>query len=152
MLFGHVTGVPDAAGPLARTVADLRLAMEVLADPVPEAHVEGLVIGLYDDDGFMRASAAIRRAVRQAAQTLEAAGARVVAFEPPAVLEALDLFYGLFTADGAAVYNKMIAGEQLDPRISQLIQLATLSAWMPPVLRPRAPVARPPRLSPPTPH
>ncbi len=134
MLFGHITGVPDAAGPLARTVADLRLAMEVLADPVPEAHIEGLVIGLYDDDGFMPASAAIRRAVRQAAQTLEAAGARVVAFEPPAVLEALDLFYGLFTADGAAAYEKMIAGEQLDPRIGQLMQLGTMSAWLRPVL------------------
>jgi fatty acid amide hydrolase len=134
MLFGHITGVPDAAGPLARTVADLRLAMEVLAYPVPEANIEGLVIGLYDDDGFMPASAAIRRAVRQAAQTLEEAGARVVPFEPPAVLEALDLFYGLFTADGAAAYEKMIAGEQLDPRISQLMQLATMSGWMRPVL------------------
>lgn len=134
MLFGHVAGVPDAAGPLARTVADLRLAMEVLAAPVPEARVEGLVIGVYDDDGFMPASAAIQRAVRQAAQTLEAAGARMVSFEPPSVLEALDLFYGLFTADGAAAYEKMIAGEQLDPRISQLIQLGTMSAWLRPVL------------------
>lgn len=134
MLFGHVTGVPDAAGPLARTVADVRLAMEVLGAPVPDAHIDGLVIGIYDDDGFMPASAAVRRAVSQAAQTLEAAGARVVPFEPPAVLEALDLFYGLFTADGAAAYGKMIAGEQLDPRIKQLMQLGTMSAWLRPVL------------------
>jgi len=134
MLFGHVTGVPDAAGPLARTVADLRLAMEVLAEPVREANIQGLVIGLYDADGFMPASAAVRRAVHQAAHALEAAGAHVVPFEPPGVLEALDLFYGLFTADGAAAYDKMIAGEQLDSRISQLIQLATMPAWMRPVL------------------
>ncbi len=147
MLFGHVAGVPDAAGPLARTVADLRLAMEVLANPVPEAHIEGLVIGVYDDDGFMPASAAIRRAVLQAAQTLEAAGARVVAFEPPAVLEALDLFYGLFTADGAAAYAKMIAGEQVDSRISQLIQLATISGWMRPLLGAGLTVAGQRRLS-----
>jgi len=41
MLFGHIVGVPDAAGPIARTVADLRLAMEVLAAPVAEARVDG---------------------------------------------------------------------------------------------------------------
>jgi fatty acid amide hydrolase len=147
MLFGHVAGVPDAAGPLARTVADLRLAMEVLADPVPEAHIEGLVIGLYDDDGFMPASAAIRRAVHQAAQALEAAGAHIVPFEPPGVLDALDLFYGLFTADGAVVYEKLIAGEQLDPRIRQLMQLATMSGWIRPVLGAGLTVAGQRRLS-----
>jgi fatty acid amide hydrolase len=147
MLFGHVAGVPDSAGPLARTVADLRLAMEVLAEPVPDAQIEGLVIGVYDDDGFMPASAAVRRAVHQAAKALEAAGARVVPFEPPAVLEALDLFYGLFTADGAVAYDKMIAGEQLDPRISQLMQLATMSAWLRPVLGAGLTVAGQRRLS-----
>jgi fatty acid amide hydrolase len=147
MLFGHIAGVPDAAGPLARTVADLRLAMEVLAEAVPDAHVEGLVIGVYDDDGFMPASAAVKRAVHQAAQVLEAAGAHVVAFEPPSVLEALDLFYGLFTADGAAAYSKLIAGEQLDPRISQLMQLATMAGWMRPFLGAGLTVAGQRRLS-----
>jgi len=147
MLFGHVAGVPDAAGPLARTVADLRLAMEVLAEAVPDARVGGLVIGFYDDDGFMPASAAVKRAVHQAAQVLEAAGAHVVPFEPPAVLEALDLFYGLFTADGAAAYSKLIAGEQLDPRISQLMQLATMAGWMRPLLGAGLTVAGQRRLS-----
>ncbi len=128
MLFGHVAGVPDSAGPLARKVADLRLAMDVLGAPVPGARIDGVVIGIYDDDGFMPASAAVRRAVRQAGQALEAAGAHIVPFEPPGVLEALDLFYGLFTADGAAAYEKLIAGELLDTRIRQLMQLATISS------------------------
>ena len=134
MLFGHVSGVPDSAGPIARRVADIALAMDVLGAPVNEARVEGLVIGLYDDDAFMGASAAVRRAVRQAATVLEAAGAHVVPFEPPSVLEALDVFYGLMTADGAGAFEKLIAGEQLDPRVRQLMQLARLSEWMRPVL------------------
>src|SRR5713226_6453905 len=133
-LFGHVSGVPDSAGPLARSVADLKLAMDVLGAPVPDATLQGLIIGLYDDDGFMPASAAVRRAAHQAAVVLEAAGARVVPFEPPPVLEALDIFYGLFTADGAAAFVKVIEGEQVDPRNRQLIQLATISAWLRPVL------------------
>jgi fatty acid amide hydrolase len=134
ILFGHLHGLPDSAGPLARTVADLRLAMEVLGAPVPEASLQGVVIGLYDDDGFMPASAAVRRAAHQAAVVLEGAGARVVQFEPPSVQEALDIFYGLFTADGAAAYTKLLNGEQLDPRVRQLMQLATLTTWQRPAI------------------
>jgi fatty acid amide hydrolase len=133
-LFGHVSGVHDSAGPIARSVADLKLAMDVLGAPVHDAALDGLVIGVYDDDGFMTASAAVRRAVHQAAGVLETAGARVVRFEPPSVLEALDIFYGLFTADGGAAFVTLVAGEQKDPRVAQLMQLATMSGWLRPVL------------------
>ena len=134
VLFGNVPTLPDSAGPIARTVADVKLAMDVLGAPVPRATVERLVIGMYDDDGFMTASAAVRRAVRLAASALESAGARVVPFEPPAVQEALDVFYGLVTADGAAELAKLTAGEVLDKRISQLMRLATMDGWMRPAL------------------
>ena len=60
VLFGNVPTLPDSAGPIARTVADVKLAMDVLGAPVPRATVERLVIGMYDDDGFMTASAAVR--------------------------------------------------------------------------------------------
>src|SRR6266852_3995943 len=146
-LFDHLSGVPDSAGPIARSVADLKLAMDVLGSPVPDARLDGLVIGMYDDDGFMTASAAVRRAVRQAASALETAGARIVSFEPPAVLEALDIFYGMFTADGAAAFVKLIAGERTDSRVAQLVQLATMSAWMRPVLGAGLTVAGQRRLS-----
>jgi len=134
VLFSHVPAIHDSAGPIARNVADLRLAMEVLGAPVAEAGVQGLVVGIYDDDGFMTASAAVRRAVHQAAGALESAGAHVVPFEPPAVKEMLDIFYGYMTADGAAAFEKVIDGEQLDPRIRQLMQLGTMPPWMRPVL------------------
>jgi fatty acid amide hydrolase len=146
-LFGHVSGVPDSAGPIARSVADLKLAMDVLGAPVSDAPVDRLVIGVYDDDGFMTASASVRRAVHQAAGVLEAAGARVVRFEPPSVLEALDIFYGLFTADGGAAFLTLIAGEQKDSRVAQLMQLATMAAWSRPVLGAGLIVARQGRLA-----
>jgi fatty acid amide hydrolase len=134
VLFGHVPALPDSAGPIARTVADLRLAMDVFGAPVADASAERLVVGMYDDDGFVAASAAVRRAVHQAATVLESAGAHVVPFEPPAVQEALDVFYGLITADGAAQLGKVIAGEVLDKRIRQLMQLGTMDGWMRPAL------------------
>jgi fatty acid amide hydrolase len=131
-LFGHIRAIPDAAGPIARNVFDLRLAMRVLGSPVEEAKVRGLVIGVYEHDGYFEASAAVRRAVHQAATVLESAGARVVPFEPPRVQEALDVFYGLFTADGADGFQPFLAGEQLDPRVRALVQLATMSPWLRP--------------------
>lgn len=134
ILFGHVHAVPDSAGPIARNVSDLRLAMDVLGSPVDEAKVEGLLIGLYDYDGYFEASAAVRRAVHQAAAALESAGARVVPFDPPDVREALDIFYGLFTADGADALQPLVAGEQLDVRIRDLFQLATMPGWVRPVM------------------
>lgn len=134
MLFSHVSAIPDSAGPIARSVADLKLAMDALGAPVPDAAVDGLVVGLYDDDRFMAASAAVRRAAHQAARALESAGARVVHFEPPAVQEMLDVFYGVMTADGAAEFAKLVDGEQLDPRIRQLLQLGTMPAWLRQVL------------------
>ena len=76
------------AGPMARTVADLELAMRVLAapglerldsrvPPVPwpdpgAVSVEGLRIGVFEDDGYWPASPALRRAVREAAEILTA--------------------------------------------------------------------------------
>jgi fatty acid amide hydrolase len=95
----------------------------------------------------MTASASVRRAVHQAAGVLEAAGARVVRFEPPSVLEALDIFYGLFTADGGAAFLTLIAGEQKDSRVAQLMQLATMAAWSRSVLGAGLIVARQGRLA-----
>ena len=147
LLFSHVAAIPDSAGPFARNVADLNIAMDVLGAPVPDARVDGLVIGVYDDDGFMTASAAVRRAVSQAATVLESAGARVVPFEPPGVQEMLDIFYGVMTADGAAAFEKLITGEQLDPRIRQLLQLGTMAGWMRPLMGAGLAVAGQRRLS-----
>ncbi len=130
VLFGYMPALPDSAGPIARKVSDVKLALEVLGVPVPDAAVQGLVVGLYDDDGFMAASAAVRRAVHLAGSALESAGARVVPFEPPEPQESLDVFYGLITSDGAAALQKIIAGEQLDKRISRLMQLGTMDRWM----------------------
>jgi fatty acid amide hydrolase len=48
------SGIRDAAGPLARRVGDLHLAMTALGSPVSEASAKGLRIGVYDDDGYFR--------------------------------------------------------------------------------------------------
>ncbi|HEY4440937.1 MAG TPA: amidase family protein, partial [Candidatus Elarobacter sp.] len=74
-------------GPMARSVADLALAMTILAAPGQErfdpatppvpwpdpgtVDVRGLRIGMYDDDGAFPAAPAVKRAVAAAAHALE---------------------------------------------------------------------------------
>jgi fatty acid amide hydrolase len=127
--------IPDSGGLLARHVSDLSFALGVLApaaDSVPL--LRDIRIGFYEDDGYFPASAAIRRAVREAAASLSDRGCHVVPFAPPDVHEALAIFYALFAADGGAEWRSQLAGGAADPRIKDLLTLA----GMPKLARPLA--------------
>ena len=132
-VYGHYA-IADAAGLLGRTVRDLRLGFSSLGMPVAEVAIKGLRVGFYEDDRYFPASAAIRRAVREAAQLLSA-GCTVEPFQVPEVREALDVFYGLLTVDGGDGPKAFMGGSQYDARIKDLMTLATLANPL------RAPVA-----------
>ena len=137
-------------GPMARSVADLGLAMEVLASPsdritvdgvppVPwrgpaENSIEGLRVGMYTDNGFFSAAPALRRAVEEAAAALEKRGARVEAFEPPDTGEALRIWLGILSADGAAGLKALLKGNKPDPAVEGMLR----GASVPNLLRPLA--------------
>ena len=126
--------IPDSGGLLARTVADIRLAMAALSSPVaaPAPSPERVRVGFYEDDGCFPASPAIRRAIREAAAALRERGYEVTAFSPPDVPEALAVYYGLFGADAGAAWRTQLDGGAVDPRIKDLLMLA----GMPNALRP----------------
>jgi fatty acid amide hydrolase len=135
-------------GPLARSVADLTLAMRVLAAPGQERFdpthppvawnepdavaVAGLRIGVYDDDGFFAAAPAVKRAVAQASRALEAAGVHCVPFAPPDVAAAIETFLAILAADGARSAQRRLGRSARDRRVSGLLQLAGI----PNLLRP----------------
>jgi fatty acid amide hydrolase len=137
-------------GPMARRVEDLALAMSVLAAPGQErddpslapvpwrapstSGIAGLRIGVYPDDGFFPASPAVRRAVGEAAAALAACGAEIVPFAPPDVSIAMDLFFGLLSADGAASGRRRLGRGPRDRRISGLLQIAQLPRALRPAL------------------
>jgi Asp-tRNA(Asn)/Glu-tRNA(Gln) amidotransferase A subunit family amidase len=101
---------------MARTVADLNLAMKVLAAPGQEAFdpsippvpwrepsdvkLENLRIAFFTDNGIITSSPAVRRAVREAALSLLKRGAIVEEWTPPDLLKALQLYFQLYGADG----------------------------------------------------
>lgn len=123
------SGVPDAAGPMARSVADLELAFRLLAadasdpdvPPVPvraseEVDVGALRVGYYEDDGYFPVSPALRRLVREAADALRSAGAEVRAFTPPDVERAVRIYFGLMSSHGGALWRRALRGSRADRR------------------------------------
>lgn len=119
-------------GPMARTVADVVTGFRVLAEPtdglplepfVPPVPVRdpdavdasGLTVAVLDDDGGLRPSPAVRRAVREAADALVEAGAREVGWDPVPAREVYDLYGGLLGGDGFRHLRRAIGDDPLSP-------------------------------------
>jgi Asp-tRNA(Asn)/Glu-tRNA(Gln) amidotransferase A subunit family amidase len=132
-------------GPMARTVADLRLFFEVMqgpdvgdtnAAPVPlrwptEAGARKLQIGYFEDDGRTPVTAETRAAVRAAAEALRGAGFQVQPFQPEGLEEARQLWWKYFVAAGGMLLRPMFSGRESDisPMLKQFLEW---SAALPP--------------------
>lgn len=140
-LFAGQEAIHSQPGPLARSAADVALAYRVLAAPglheidasvapVPirdpaDVRLGELRVGFYEDDGFFPASPALRRAVREAAAALKAAGLEVVPFRPPEIEEAMRLYFGILSAAGPGKLAELLESEpKTDRRIGALVKLA----------------------------
>lgn len=148
-LFAGQEGVLAQPGPLARSVADLALAMQVLAAPGQEAFdwsvppvpwrdpavvsLGSLRVAMYTDDGFFPAAPALRRAVEEAAEALRRRGAMVETFTPPEVLRAMGVYFALLGGDGGVNLRRLLAGSNMDRRIANLVQVAGLPGFLRPL-------------------
>jgi fatty acid amide hydrolase len=108
--------------PIARSVADLALALRVLAAPGQEstdptvppvvlrdpAEVKRLRIAFYTDNGILKPSPSIRRALIEAAAALAMNGAEVEEWRPPDLQEAWEIQLRLTCADGLAGYRRAL--------------------------------------------
>jgi fatty acid amide hydrolase len=123
-VFPGMEAVLAQPGPLARSVADLKLAMDIFAAPGLErsdpmippvawpdsaaVSVRGLRIAVFDDNGLFHPAPAVRRAVREAANALRDAGAEVEAWRPPNVAEAFATYLGILFSGGPATVKRML--------------------------------------------
>jgi fatty acid amide hydrolase len=134
-------------GPMARTVGDLVMAMKALdpramteldprVPPLPfedpaRIDISKLKVGVYTEDGLLPPSAAVGRAVREAASALRAKGAEVVEFVPPGLEGAAYDYFATLSADGGATVMKLFADGKVDPSLDSLRTVAR----MPPAMR-----------------
>jgi Asp-tRNA(Asn)/Glu-tRNA(Gln) amidotransferase A subunit family amidase len=138
-------------GPLARSVEDLVLALGVLnaaephaidpqVAPVPlgdpaQVRIDKLRIGMWTDDGHFSASPTLRRAVGEAADALGRLGAQVMPFQPPDMPQAVDLFFSLVGADGAADAARILGSSRRDWRNRRMVMICNSPRWLRSVMR-----------------
>lgn len=115
-------------GPMARTVADLKVLFEVMqgpddgdpsAAPVPlrwpaSGDLKKLRIGYFEDDGRTPVTAETRAAVRTAAQALERSGFQVSQFRPEGLELAQQLWWKLFGVAGGMLLGPMMQGHEAE--------------------------------------
>jgi Asp-tRNA(Asn)/Glu-tRNA(Gln) amidotransferase A subunit family amidase len=115
-------------GPMARTVADLKLLFEIMqgpddgdpcAAPVParwptESEVKSLRIGYFEDDGRTPVTRETRAAVQQAANALRNAGFQVEPFRPEGLEEVRELWKKFFVKVGGMLIAPMFHGREED--------------------------------------
>ncbi len=146
LFFPGMDAVVLDPGPMARTVADLELAMKVLAAPGlekadpkispvpwPDPHavsIKGLRIGVFEDDGYWPASPAMRRAVREASEILTKQGAIVEPFADPDPEAATRFYFSFLTADGVRWPKKLLKGNPQDRRVKMLLRISWVPAWL----------------------
>ena len=125
-------------GPMARTVADLKILFEVMqgpddgdtcAAPVPLRwpsvdEVKRLKIGYFEDDGRTPVTPEIRAAVRTAAEALAGAGFQVEPFRPDGLEEARILWKKFFVKMGGMLIGPMFTGREHDqnPILKQFLE------------------------------
>jgi Asp-tRNA(Asn)/Glu-tRNA(Gln) amidotransferase A subunit family amidase len=115
-------------GPMARTVADLKILFEVLqgpdvgdtcAAPVPlcwpgDDEVKRLRIGYFEDDGRTPVTAETRAAIRTAVKALRGAGFQVDRFQPEGLEAARQLWWKYFVVAGGMCLRPMFKNREAD--------------------------------------
>jgi fatty acid amide hydrolase len=143
-LLGQLTA-PEPSfsqpGPLARTAADLALALGVLValteerDPnVPpvewrdpeRVELRRLRVAFHADNGVLRPAPAVRRAVEEAARALAAQGAAVEEWTPIDAGDGWDIYQRLLMADGLVGVREALRGEKLGAPIRGLAHMAKM--------------------------
>ena len=115
-------------GPMARTVADLKVLFEVMqgpddgdpsAAPVPvrwpdRDDLKKFRIGYFEDDGRTPVTAETSAAVRAAAAALKRAGFAVEPFRPEGLEQARQLWWQFFGIAGGMLLRPMTSGRESD--------------------------------------
>ncbi|XP_006899039.1 PREDICTED: fatty-acid amide hydrolase 1-like [Elephantulus edwardii] len=145
-VYGQVA-VQLSVGPMARDVESLALCMRALLSedmfrldptvpPIPfreEIYTSSrpLRIGYYETDNYTMPTPAMRRAVLETKERLEAAGHTLVHFLPSDIPYALETLAtgGLFS-DGGHRFLQNFKGDFVDPCLGDLVLILKLPVWL----------------------
>jgi amidase len=128
-------------GPMARTIADVRLLFEVMAGPdagdalsapflsrtYHESDLRGLRVGILESDALGVATPETREAVERAAKLLAEKGFIVEPFRLTGLNRALELWWFFFGPVIGHLFRQSIAGheDQISPMLREYLSYAT---------------------------
>lgn len=135
-----------SVGPMARTVEDLKLMLDVISgyDPGDPGSLPGgdyahdgaakkkPRIGFYEDDGYSPAAPEIRAAVRTAAAALKERGFEVEPFRPDGLGRIRELWFTIFVEAIAMVLQPLVS-EKEDLISANTKEFLALAAKQPPL-------------------
>src|SRR5271170_2196775 len=138
---GGAFGWIGVVGPMARTVADLRVLFEVMAGPdagdalsapvpvraVTERDVRGLRVGILESDALGKPTAETATAVEQAAKILSEQGFHVEGIRLNGLDRAIEVWWYFFGPVIADLIRKGAEGheETFSPMLREYVELAT---------------------------
>jgi amidase len=134
--FAHL----GVVGPMARTVADVKLLFEIMqgpdvgdpsAAPVPvrwpdQHELKKTRIGYFEDDGRTPITVETRAAVQRAAAVLSDAGFEVEAFRPAGLDKIRQLWWQFFGIAGGLLLGPMVRGRESE--LSSILK--EFNAWV----------------------
>jgi Asp-tRNA(Asn)/Glu-tRNA(Gln) amidotransferase A subunit family amidase len=125
-------------GPMARTIADLKVLFAAMQGPddgdscaapvalrwPSDTETRKLRVGYFEDDGRTPVTSEIREAVRKSAESLERAGFHVEPFRPEGLEEARELWRKFFVKAGGILIAPMFEGRESDksPILKQFLE------------------------------
>ncbi|KAM8789460.1 fatty-acid amide hydrolase 1-like [Rhynchonycteris naso] len=144
--YGQVA-VPSSVGPMARDVESLALCMRALlcedmfrldpsVPPLPfkeEVYTSSrpLRVGYYETDNYTMPTPAMKRALLETKERLEAAGHTLVPFLPSNIPYAVEnLWTGGMFSDGGSSFLQNFKGDFVDPCLGDLILILKLPRWL----------------------
>jgi amidase len=119
---GGIVGRQTHAGPMARFVEDLILALPIIAGPDPQdpevesvaledpatVDVARLRVGHFSESGKRRATSEMVRAVQSATKALSDAGLKCASARPPGLETSGQILGALNSADGGEYYRQLL--------------------------------------------
>ncbi len=140
--------IANQIGILAREVSDVVAGLRAIdgggrpelgsgtpLEDVESVRLNEFRVGFYSEDGVMRSSPAVRRAVAEAAAALQTAGIAVTPWQPPDIPEAFHLLFGIFSADRGAGLKRALGKSRIDPAIKPLMMIGGRSPQVLAILR-----------------